>query len=217
MTTRAKGPRRVTPTQARAARRARRQFRRRLLRYGALTLVGMVAAAFIVALFLPSFSFAGGGIFGDLFRSTPGGPGERMEDQGADHIESGQSHAPYNSVPATSGWHYALPLAPAAWGVNDKVLQDEVLIHNLEHGGVGVHYDCPDGCDELVDQLSQIVDRSAGEGLKVIMSPYPDMGSRIALTAWTFLDKFDAFDEDRVKEFIQAHESSPNAPEPTAR
>ena len=45
------------------------------------------------------------------------------------------------------------------------------------------------------------------------MSPYPDMGTRIALTAWTFIDKFDLFDEARISEFIGSHESSPNAPE----
>ena len=45
------------------------------------------------------------------------------------------------------------------------------------------------------------------------MSPYPDMETRIALTAWTFLDKFEDFDEARISEFISSHESSPNSPE----
>ena len=39
------------------------------------------------------------------------------------------------------------------------------------------------------------------------------MPNKIALTAWTFIDAFDEFDEDRIKDFIKAHESSPNAPE----
>jgi len=47
------------------------------------------------------------------------------------------------------------------------------------------------------------------------MSPYSGMDTAIALTAWTFLDQFDVFDEERVSAFISSHESSPNAPEAT--
>ena len=109
------------------------------------------------------------------------------------------------------------PLAPAPWGVHSEVLEDEVLVHNLEHGGVGVHYDCPDECDELVQQLSELVNTAANRGLKVIMSPYPGMESTISLTAWTFLDQLDVFDEDRIRDFLGTHESSPNAPEANLR
>ena len=79
--------------------------------------------------------------------------------QGETHIDLGQSHASYNSVPATSGWHYAQPLAPVRWGLHDEVVLDEYRLHNLEHGGVGVHYDCPEGCPELVAQLRRAAGR----------------------------------------------------------
>ncbi len=218
MATRAKRSQKPTPTQVRAARRARRQTRRRFLRYGTMTAVGAIALTFIIALFLPSFSFAGGGSFGGFFgASAPDGPGQRIDDQGAVHITPGQSHPSYNSVPATSGWHLGQPLAPAPWGVHSEVLEDEVLIHNLEHGGIGVHYDCPDGCDELVQQLAELVSKAVNGSLKVIMSPYPGMDSTISLTAWTFIDKLDFFDKDRISDFVGSHESSPNAPEPNAR
>ena len=60
-----------------------------------------MAAVFIIALFLPSLpiSFTGDGPTGDA--------GVRMPNQGGRHIDEGQEHAPYNSVPATSGWMYA--------------------------------------------------------------------------------------------------------------
>ena len=67
--------------------------------------------------------------------SATDGHGQRIADQGAVHIAPGQDHPPYNSAPATSGWHLGQPLAPAPWGVHDEVLRDEVLVHNLEHGG----------------------------------------------------------------------------------
>ena len=92
-----------------------------------------------------------------------------------------------------------------------------MLLHNLEHGGIGVHYDCPDGCDELVEQLGELVKTAADRGGKVIMSPYPGMDSTISLTAWTFIDPLDIFDEDRIRDFVDAHLSSPNAPESNAR
>ena len=80
-----------------------------------------------------------------------------------------------------------------------------------------MHYDCPVGCGELVAQLASIVEGAVAQGLKVIMTPYPGMETRIALTAWNFLDAFGGFDEERIRTFIRAHESSPNAPEPFVR
>ena len=109
-----------------------------------------MASAFILSLFLPSFSGIGfGGLGGG---SAPDGPGERFSEVNRDHIGAGASHGSYNSVPATSGWHYAQPLAPVRWGVHEEFLADEIRLHNLEHGGVAVHYNCPEGCDELVQQ-----------------------------------------------------------------
>jgi len=143
------------------------------------------------------------------------GPGQRIPDQGRDHVAVGGAHPAYNSVPATSGWHYSGPgLAPAPWGVYEDVLPDEVLVHNLEHGGIGVHYDCPDGCPGLVAALRDLIERAAAGGLKIIMSPYPGMDSTIALTAWNYLDTFDELDLQRVLVFIDAHHASSNAPEP---
>jgi hypothetical protein len=193
----------------RAARRLRRQRRRRFLRWGAATAIGTVAFAFIVSLFIGGLPLEG------LFSGgAPDGPGLRMVDLGAEHVLPEQEHADYNSVPATSGPHFGQPLAPARWGIHDTVLADEVLVHNLEHGYVNVHYNCPDdGCPELVQQLTELVDKATERGGKLLMSPYPDMDARIALTAWTFIDKFDLFDEDRIDDFVNSHEGSPNAPE----
>ena len=212
--------RRPTPTQVRAARRARRATRRRWLRYGGGGAAILVAAAFIVSLFLPGLPFGrqGGGV--DPAESGAQVPGLRIEDQGTAHISPGDSHPEYNSQPATSGWHYSsghgiafgtgssLP-APAPWGIYDEEIPDEILIHNLEHGGIGIHYNCPEGCSELVRSLVE----TSRLGRKVIVSPYSGISTRIALTAWNYLDVFDEYDEARIREFIAAHESSANAPE----
>lgn len=125
------------------------------------------------------------------------------------HLETpGEPHEPYNSVPPTSGPHY--PVWWQQWGVTDEELPDELLVHNLEHGGVVIRYNCPTGCARLVDQLAGIT----GRYRKVILAPYSGSGTRIALTAWTYLDRFDEFDEERIVRFIEAHMNSPEAPEP---
>ena len=199
---------RLTPSQARRARRARRQRRRRVYIWLGGIAVALVASTLVLSIILPGLPL------GTLFQGgTPDGPGLRIEDQGATHVSPGEEHPEYNSIPPTSGWHYNLPLAPKRWGIYDEPIEPEVLLHNLEHGYVNVHYDCPEGCPELVAQLTDLVQEGLDQGGKLLMSPYPGMDSRISITAWTFLDQFDEFDEDRIRAFVSAHESSPNAPE----
>jgi hypothetical protein len=53
-----------------------------------------------------------------------------------------------------------------------------------------------------VDKLTAIVGRYDRQ---VILAPYPGMDKRIALTAWGRIDKFDAFDEQRIVRFIAAY------------
>lgn len=220
MTTSSKS-KRPTPTQVRAARRMRQRRKKRFVRIGGFTLLAVVSFAFIAGLFLPSITglgggghAGGGGVFGG---GAPDGPGILIPDAGREHINLGQAHTEYKSVPPTSGPHYGQPLAPTRWGVHEEQIEDEVLIHNLEHGGIGIFYDCPDGCDDIVQELTALVERGTDGGLKIILSPYAGMQNRISLAAWNFLDQFDEYDDGRVQAFINAHESSPNSPEQFAR
>jgi hypothetical protein len=63
-----------------------------------------------------------------------------------------------------------------------------------------VQYNCT--CPELVDQLRGVVSKY---DRFVILAPYPGMKPRIALTAWTRLDRLEEFDEKRIVRFIQAY------------
>jgi len=115
------------------------------------------------------------------------------------HISSPSvPHIPYNSDPPTSGPH--TPYL-ARWGIHGQSVPKEEQVHNLEDGGVVIQYDCPDGCPELVEKLKAVAQRYE----RLILAPYPGMNSRIALTAWRRLDKFDKFDEQRIIRFIDAH------------
>jgi Protein of unknown function (DUF3105) len=147
-----------------------------------------VAAVVVVAAVIGWFAY----------RAAADLPGEKFSDLGNEHIQTGSDpHTPYNSDPPTSGPH--LPYI-APWGVHTRPIPLELQVHNLEDGGVVVQYSCT--CPELVDKLRGIVSRYDKH---VILAPYPGMKSRIALTAWTRLDRFEEFDDKRITRFIDAY------------
>ena len=107
----------------------------------------------------------------------------------------------YNSDPPTSGPH--LPTI-ARWGIHENPIPKELQVHNLEDGGVAVQYNCPptsQECRTLVEKLAQIVGRYD----RAILAPYPGMSHKIALTAWSRIDKFNELDEKRIVRFIEAY------------
>ncbi len=142
-------------------------------------------------------------------------PVQRFADQGRDHLSAGASYDAYNSNPPTSGPHAP---APAPWGVSAAPLPKEAPVHNMEHGGVVIWYNCAAGaqpltqgeCAALTTQLSAIVRDAVAAGKLVVMTPYLDMEQRIALTAWRTLDAFDEFDAARVSDFIERYERAFN-------
>ncbi|MEK7166343.1 MAG: DUF3105 domain-containing protein [Patescibacteria group bacterium] len=142
-------------------------------------------------------------------------PGEFVTSLGNKHIENlTDAHDPYNSIPPTSGTHVG---GKAQWGISDAPIPDELQLHNLEDGGVGIQYNCTPGvdqqnsatpsaeveseCKQLVDNLATIAKKYPD---KVFMAPYPKLDTKIALTAWTRIDKFSDFDSDRMQIFIKA-------------
>lgn len=126
-------------------------------------------------------------------------PGEKVADLGNRHLAEGQTYDDFNSRPPTSGPHYN---SKASDGIHTEPIPDELQVHNLEDGGVMVQYNCPAGCDELVTQLTGVVSSYNSE---IILAPYPDMESRIALTAWGRIDRLNDFDENRIVAFIEAY------------
>jgi len=120
----------------------------------------------------------------------------------------------YNTVPPTSGQHWnQAGLAPAAWGIKDANLPNEVTTHNLEHGGIVIGY--ANLTPAETDQLKGIV-RALMNGTyrKIILEPYPLTDAKVALTAWGWLLKVQSVDEIQIVQFTRAHYSDPNfAPE----
>lgn len=125
------------------------------------------------------------------------------------HIESVTSpHTPYNSNPPTSGQHVAFTVP---WGFHTETVPDEVLVHNLEHGGIWISY--KDANDtETIDQLRALL---AELPRKTIVTLRPKNDSRIAVVSWGHLLKLDRVDAALIRQFADANYNK--APEPQAQ
>lgn len=129
------------------------------------------------------------------------------------HVEVGESHDPYNSDPPSSGPHYE------EWvdaGLYDEVVEDEYLVHNLEHGYVIIWYDCSilsdQECHNLKQDIQEIIDLY--DGYKVIGMPRAGMETPIAMTSWGHLARLTVFDDAFVIDYIDQYQN--DAPEPSA-
>lgn len=125
-------------------------------------------------------------------------PGVMYPDQGQEHVPLGEAHE-YNSNPPTSGWHHG---TPAEWGIYKEEIADQILLHNLEHGGVWISYK-PDISGDVKEKLESFYEKY---GRKIIVTPRSANDADIVLGAWTHLDKFSAseYSEERVEKFIKA-------------
>ncbi len=129
-------------------------------------------------------------------------PGEEVPDQGNRHLKSEtEQHEPYNTKPPTSGSHYA----KAPWGISNTQIPNEIQVHNLEDGGVIVHYDPAQVATSTIHTLEAIVKPYFMKGKNIILEPYKEMESPIVLTAWTRIEKLSIPDKALIEQFINAY------------
>jgi hypothetical protein len=67
------------------------------------------------------------------------------------------------------------------WNVYDRAVPQINIVHNLEHGGVAVQY----GAQVPQETVDQIVAWYSKDPNGIVVAPLPQLGRRIALTAWT--------------------------------
>jgi hypothetical protein len=65
------------------------------------------------------------------------------------------------------------------------------------------HWQDDASCKSLVSDLTKLSEEVRLNRLIII--PRPNLDKRIALTAWTRLDKFNTFDKNRIKTFVNAY------------
>jgi uncharacterized protein DUF3105 len=142
--------------------------------------------------------------------------GQPVADEGRTHVDPSTSPT-YNSYPPASGPHYsAQGIAPVNWqtiGTSSSPLVEGQYIHNLEHGGIAILYNCPTGtdCTTLQNSLENYVRNLApveptfGE-VKVVLSPYSKgMQKKVALVAWDYIEFLDAYDQAAITSFYENH------------
>ncbi len=114
----------------------------------------------------------------------------------------------YKSVPPSSGPHYP---APKPWGTYDDGILPGYWVHDLEHGGVALLYNCPTGCPDVVaighDAVKTFPVDKYGE-VKIVTTPYsglPD-GIQVAAVAWQYIKLYRGdFSRDNFLAFYNAH------------
>src|SRR5829696_5591620 len=94
------------------------------------------------------------------------------------------SNPKWNTDPPTSGPHYG---TPAVYGEYDTALKIAQVVHNLEHGAIFVLYG-PQVPAATVQELRDFYNEDT-RGL--LLAPYPKLGAKIALGAWTVPDDFE--------------------------
>jgi hypothetical protein len=133
----------------------------------------------------------------------PQGPGQKMPDRGQTHVPEG-TRVTYEENPPTSGPHWPVW---ARWGFYRDPVPEEMFVHNLEHGGIVLLFNCPTPCPDVIRQLEALYPTLPASKYgypKVVVTSNSRIKRRFALLAWTRLDEFDRLDRDRVVKFVQA-------------
>ncbi|OGF62076.1 hypothetical protein A2926_03275 [Candidatus Giovannonibacteria bacterium RIFCSPLOWO2_01_FULL_44_40] len=131
--------------------------------------------------------------------------GETFSIEGTKHVPEG-TNVEYHTNPPSSGAHYG---KAADWGVYDEELQDEQIVHNLEHGGVWISYK-PSIQPVVKEKLTNLVKNYRS---KVILTPREANDKDIAVVSWGRIFEFDvatdgSFDEHVVKSYITNYKNT---------
>ena len=168
--------------------------RRRLLILVLIAASGLLALGVVVAFLV----FGTGG--GDSKGGSGSGIAQTMRDAGytfntypglknnSNHtdVPTVDTKVKWNSNPPTSGPHYG---QWAVWNFYDSPVALTMSTHNLEHGGIVIHYG-PKVPPAEVQKLREFYNEDPNA---MLVAPLPSAGDKIILSAWNF-------DESRAKE-----------------
>ncbi|WP_104167655.1 DUF3105 domain-containing protein [Arthrobacter sp. SX1312] len=96
-------------------------------------------------------------------------------------------------------------------GVYTEPIPNENSVHSLEHGAVWIAYN-PDIGQAEIDTLTELV----GERSYVLLSPYPDLESPVAASAWGIQLTVDSADDPRLATFLTKYIQGEQTREPGA-
>ena len=114
----------------------------------------------------------------------------------------------YDTNPPSGGNHYG---TWAAYQTYDFPVPPGFLVHEMEHGGVVIWYNCPEGCPGEVAQARAMIDAlpddTACDGYqkRVAMTPYPELTTRWAASSWGFTLRSNCLDAAAFTNFYVQH------------
>jgi hypothetical protein len=171
-------PRRVQAPKQRGRTETPDERRSRLILF-AVAGSGIVGLAFAIAMFV----FFGGGSSSaaDTLKAANCQLQEVQASASAQHVQNPPPRSDYNTWPPTSGKHFG---TPAPWDVYREPVEQYRLVHNLEHGGIVIQY------GDKVPQatVDAIVAWYRDDPNGIVIAPFPELGDKIALEAWTAPD-----------------------------
>ena len=208
-------------------RREKNKEKKRRKRFFIYFFGGILAFVFILGLTISpalgsssnSSKISGGGV-------NLEGPADTDKEDKRKEIGIGEPHDGYSLAPPTSGAYWydlerPVPgvgvTSPAPWGKYETQLPNEILVANLLHGGIGLHYDCSridmeatsvdkggEVCDQLKEQLSDLMPTNQ---FQFLMTPYSTFEEfPIIITGWRHHLRLMEFDEKKITEFINAYQ-----------
>lgn len=143
----------------------------------------------------------------------------QMPDLGAQHItpEAVAQFPPeeiYDHRPATSGLHFGQVVVS---GVYDKLVDERLLVHNLEHGYIVAYYGEDADPDEVAELREAAEEQMGGNFPKTIVAPWdgalPD-GAQFAYSAWRNRQLCEQFHPGVLLTFLREfHGTAGSAPE----
>jgi hypothetical protein len=116
----------------------------------------------------------------------------------ASHTSTCDSACGNGQNPPSGGPHCGSTLSCRVFTEPQKRCQ---WLHNLEHGHVVLLYNCPDGCPDIVQTLTRVQGQVApgGNGVRrALVSPDPDLPSKVAAVVWGWAAVLDTADEDAI-------------------
>ena len=178
--------------------------RRRKTNYWYLAASATIAVLVIAGFALGSVRLGGGGALGNTGSSDTAveGIGVTQPVISSNHVPVGEN-VDHSSFPPTSGDHWP-PGEQARCGFYREGLEDERIVHNLEHGNIVVSYNLTDPAQ--INQLRDAVDDIGSANVWGITRSYDKIPQgQVALAAWGVLDTMDGVDADRIKRFFEAY------------
>lgn len=117
--------------------------------------------------------------------------------------DSGQARQAISKIYAHEEGEGSSPSGQASASANLELPSEVPLRQGFEGQATGSATNETNGCKSLVKELTELANRK--RLWKLIIVPRPQLDTTIALTAWGYIDKFDAFDAKRIERFIDYH------------